>query len=454
MEDVFAYIEQHADEYLERLIHLCKQQTVAVRRQGISEGAQRLAGILEDIGAQPQVIPFEETSYVITRIPGESDKTLGFYNHFDTHPPEPLEAWESPPFDPVVRGNALYARGACDNKGNVIARICAIDAYQKVRGRLPVNVIFFHDGEEEIGSPNMGAFLDQHGDMVREANGWMWEGGFKDPNERLEVYLGFNGLVYVELQVKTSTEDTHGSHAGLVPNAAWRLAWALNAIKGADEKILIRGFYDAVVPPDDDQLALLHALPIDERIVKDQYHIQQMAGGSSFSEAFERQYLNPFINISGFGAGYQGDGMGVILPHSAAAKLEIYLTPNQDPQEVVKQIRTHLDACGFEDVECKVLVTMPPSRTKPSAGIAKTVVELVNELYENPAVLYPIMPGASPMGHFTQRFGVPGVSTGVGYANSRIHQPNENLRIRDFIQGIKLMAALLDRLSQPGQAWS
>lgn len=454
MEDIFNYINTHADQYLDRLKHLCRQQTIAVRRQGIAEGAQRLAGLLREIGAEPQIIPFEETTYVVTRVSGASEKTLGFYNHFDTHPPEPLDAWETPPFEPVIRDGVLYARGASDNKGNVVARICAVDAYQKVRGKLPINVIFLHDGEEEIGSPHMPAFLDQHSNLVSDANGWVWEGGFKDTNEHLEVYLGFNGLLYVELKVTTSSEDTHGSHAGVVPNAAWRLVWAISSLKGADEKILIKDVYNSVIPPDPAELALLNKLPIDADQIKQQFHIHRLAGDSSLSDAVERQYLNPYINISGIGAGYQGDGVGVTLPHCAICKLEFYLVPNQHPDEVLHQLRVHLDAKGFEDVQITPLVKMPPSRTKPSAGLAKTVVELIDELYENPAILYPIMPGASPMGYFTGRFGVPGVSTGVGYVNSRIHQPNENVRVQDFIQGIKLIAKLLDRMGQPEKAWS
>ena len=453
MQDVFDFIDAHVDQYLERLKFLCRQQTIAVRREGIAEGAKRLAAVLSEIGAKPQIVPLGETTYVVTRVSGAGNKTLGFYNHFDTHPPEPLEAWNTPPFEPTVRDGALYARGASDNKGNVVARICAVDAYQRVRGRLPLNVVFLHDGEEEIGSPTMATFLDQHAALVKDADGWLWEGGFKDANEQLEVYLGFNGLVYVELEVTTAAEDTHGSHAGLVPNAAWRLVWALSTLKDANEDILIAGFHDAVLPPTVEDLTLFKALPIEPEAIRREFQISQWAGGSSTDEALERQYFHPYINMAGIGAGYQGGGMKVILPHHAVAKLEIYLVPNQEPDEVLTQLRVHLNAHGFEDVRIKPLAKIPPSRTSSSAGLAKALVELIGALYEKPAVLYPIMPGATPMGYFTGRFGVPGVSTGVGYIGSRIHQPNENVRIHDFVQGIKLVAALIDRMGQSGQVW-
>jgi acetylornithine deacetylase/succinyl-diaminopimelate desuccinylase-like protein len=453
MQDVFDFIDAHVDGYLERLKDLCRQQTIAVRRQGITEGAERLAAMLRDIGAEPQLVPVGETTYVVTRVPGAGERTLGFYNHFDTHPPEPLEAWESPPFEPTVRDGALYARGASDNKGNVVARICAVEAYQEVRGQMPLSAIFLHDGEEEIGSPNMATFLEQHAEFVKDADGWVWEGGFKDANEQLEVYLGFNGILYVELEATAAGEDTHGSHAGLVPNAAWRLVWALGTLKAPDENILIDGFADAVMPATEEDLALLKALPVDPEAIKREFQISKWAGDSSWEAAQERQHLYPYINMAGIGAGHQGEGVKVILPHRATAKLGIYLVPDQDPGEVLAQLRTHLDARGFEDVHVKPLAKMPPSRTSASTGLAQAVVNLVSELYEKPAVLYPIMPGASPMGHLTGRFGVPGVSTGVGYVNSRIHQPNENVRIHDFVQGIKFIAVLIDRMGQPGQVW-
>jgi acetylornithine deacetylase/succinyl-diaminopimelate desuccinylase-like protein len=453
MEDVFGFIDAHAEEYIEHLKHLCRQQTVAVRRQGIAEGAERLATLLEEIGADPMRVSVGETTYVVTHLEGVSDRTLGFYNHFDTHPAEPLEAWDSPPFGPTIRDGALYARGASDNKGNVVARIAAVDAYRRVRGQLPLNIVFLHDGEEEIGSPNMASFLDEHGQLVSDVDGWIWEGGFKDEDERLEVYLGFNGLAYIELEAITAGEETHGSHAGLVPNAAWRLVWALSTIKDSDQTVTVEGFYDSVELPTQEELELFKNLPLDPESLKARFQIEHWAGRSSAQEALNRQYFQPYINISGMGAGYQGRGMKVILPHKAMAKLEVYLVCNQDPDQVIEELRRTLDANGFDDVRMHVVAKMPPSRTPASSGLARAVVDLVDRLYESTPVLYPIMPGATPMGYFTGRFGVPGVSTGVGYANSRIHQPNENVRIKDFVQGTKFIAALIDRMGQPGQPW-
>ncbi len=454
MQEIFDFIDAHANLYLERLKFLCRQQTIAVRRQGITEGAHHLATILREIGGQPQLLTVGETTYLLTRLSGSGEKTLGFYNHFDTHPPEPLEAWETPPFEPTLRDGALYARGASDNKGNLVARICAIDAYIKVRGQLPINVVLLHDGEEEIGSPNFAAFLNRYTDQLKDVDGWVWEGGFKDTNEQLEVYLGFNGILYVELEVITAAEESHGSHAGMIPNAAWRLIWALNSLKDMNEKITIRDFYRSVIPAAPDELDLLKSITFNLEEFRRLFRVNRLAGDSSLHDALERQYLYPYINIAGVQAGSAGEGMEVILPHRAMAKVEIYLVPNQDPDDMLMQLRSHFDTCGFADVQINPLAKMPPSRTSPSVGLARAVVDLIGRLYEKPAVLYPIMPGASPMGYITGRFGVPGVSTGVGYANSRIHQPNENVRIHDFIQGIKLIAALVDSMSQSGRTWN
>jgi acetylornithine deacetylase/succinyl-diaminopimelate desuccinylase-like protein len=445
MEDIFDYIDKKAEEYVERLINLCRVETIASRRVGIDAGANVLSDLIREVGGEPEIIPHNNTKYVVTKLTGNSNSSIGFYNHFDTHPAEPLESWDSPPFEPTIRKDILYARGASDNKGNVVARLCAIDAYKNVRGYLPINVIFFHDGEEEIGSPNLSSFLDIYGHLVSDAHGWIWEGGFKNSSEQLEVYLGFNGLLYAEFEVVSCGEDTHGSHAGMVPNAAWRLISALSTLKNDEEKILIDDYYASVSLPTHAEISLLRSLPLNLDIIKEIYQIKKLAGGSSLEEALERQYLYPYINISGINAGYQGEGVGVILPYSAKAKVEFYLVPEQDPDCVVSQLRSHLDVRGFDDVLISPLVKMPPSRVSPSSEFVKLIINQVEKIYGT-AQVYPIMPGASPMGHFTSRFKVPGLSTGVGYANSRIHQPNENVRIADFIQGIKLIASILNRV--------
>jgi acetylornithine deacetylase/succinyl-diaminopimelate desuccinylase-like protein len=154
------------------------------------------------------------------------------------------------------------------------------------------------------------------------------------------------------------------------------------------------------------------------------------------------------------GSGYQGEGMKCILPHSARCKLEFFLAPDQDPDQVFSHIRNHFISHGFNEVVLNPFTKLPPSRTKPTAGFAQITAKVANEIYEDGTVIYPIMPGFNPMGHFTRRFSVPAVSLGVGNANSRIHQPNENVRIEDFLQGIKLIAALIDRLGQSTQSWN
>ncbi|OGO62958.1 MAG: hypothetical protein A2029_04415 [Chloroflexi bacterium RBG_19FT_COMBO_47_9] len=453
MDDVFQYIDEHSSLYIDRLLHLLRKETLAIQRKGIAEGAEYVVGLLEDIGAVPKLIPLGETTYVVTHLDGSHNHTIGFYNHFDTQPPERLEAWNSPPFDPIVHDGILYGRGATDNKGNLVARICAIEAYKNVRGHLPINVIFLHDGEEEIGSPNMPTFLDQYGELVDKADGWVWEGGDKNSDEQLEIYLGVNGMLGIELEVVTSQEDLHGSRSAIVPNAAWKLIWALNSLKDSSERILVENFYEQVNPPDPDEMAILNSLPIDPVSIKRKYQITEFAGGQSLAKALERQYLYPYLNISGMVSGYQGDGMKCILPHSAKCKLEFFLAPDQDPEKVFSHVSNHFKDHGFDDIVLNPYTTMPPSRTKPTAGFAQLAMELANEIYENGTVVYPIMPGFNPMGLFTKRFGVPAISLGVGNANSRIHQPNENVRVEDFLLGIKFIAALLERLGQSPQSW-
>lgn len=444
MKEVFAFIDEHTDEYVEKLRWLCRQPSVSIEGLGLDQTAQMARELLNDAGAKARIITVEgEAAYVYGEVAGKSDKTLGFYNHYDVHPPGPSELWQSPPFGAEIRKGRVYGRGATDNKGNLVARLCAVDAYQKVYGSLPVRVKFLYDGEEEIGSPHLSQFVEQHSALL-QADAWIWEGGFKDANERLEIYLGFNGLCHVQLEVTTAHEELHSLYCGMVPSAVWRLVWALASIKDGQEHVKIAGFYDPVLPPTEEELRIMRELPLDTARFRRTHGISDWAGGLSGEALLRRHFLEPHVNIPGFRGGYTGPGVKAVLPHKAIAKMELYLVPNQDAADAARQLRDHLQSEGFGDVEVEVLALINPVKTDLNDPLAKLLVSAAQGVYGHEPVVYPIMPGASPMYLLTRRFGVSGVSTGVGYIGSNYHLPNENVRISDYIEGIKLMAAVID----------
>jgi acetylornithine deacetylase/succinyl-diaminopimelate desuccinylase-like protein len=442
------------DTYIERLAYLCSHETLAAEYRGIQEGAERVASMIELAGGRPRLIAYGDTAYVVTRIQGASARTLGFYNHFDTYPTEPHSAWDTPPFELSRREDYLFARGACDNKGNIIARLAAIEAWQAIRGELPVSILLFQDAEEEIGSPTLGSFIQNHEDMLR-ADSWIWEAGSKDGNDRLEVFLGAHGILYVDLEVVTAAEDLHGSYAGSFPNAIWRLVWALNTIMDSQGNILIPEFYESVQEASLEARDLLNNLPVDLDLLRSTLKIMDWPGSLAKDrlKVLEQQYIAPFASIIGIAGGHQADGVGIILPHRANARLAFFLVPNQKPDEILTLLRSYLDAEGFQDVQIKTEATLPPSWTQPASGIVRRMAESIDRVYDKPGVFYPSMRGISPMGYITDLYGVPVIGTGVGHLHSRIHQPNENIRIRDFVENIKLMTALIDSLGNSEQDW-
>ncbi|MBM3133111.1 MAG: M20/M25/M40 family metallo-hydrolase, partial [Chloroflexi bacterium] len=268
MKQVSDYIDAHWLEALEDLKRYCAQPSISAQRVGIEQTAALTTRLLENYGIPARLLPIEGGNPVAYgELRGDSPYTLLFYNHYDVQPPEPLDLWTTPPFEPTVAEGKLRARGVSDDKGDIVARLLAIKAFLKTRGRLPVSIKFFIEGEEEIGSPHVHAFVEANRALLK-SDACFWEGGRVSWDDRPEVILGVKGIVGVELEVREAVRDLHSSLGTIVPNPAWRLVWALGTLKDADENILIEGFYDGVRPPSKDEIAAIEALPSDESELK------------------------------------------------------------------------------------------------------------------------------------------------------------------------------------------
>src|SRR5699024_110326 len=218
---------------------------------------------LKKINVKTEMIETDGYPIVYGELTAENEKTLSFYNHYDVQPEDPIDEWESEPFTPTFRDGRLFGRGVADNKANLMARICAIHAYQKVYGQLPLDVKFVFEGEEEVGSPNLEKFRDSYPDKMK-TDGFIWEGGERAYDGSLEVGLGAKGICYVELIAKAANRDLHSSEAPIIENPAWRLVWALNTLKDENENILIDGFYDDIIPVPEKTADYLQYIPFDE----------------------------------------------------------------------------------------------------------------------------------------------------------------------------------------------
>ncbi len=350
------YVEQHVQQSMQELVRLCNQPSISSQGLGMQECAALVAELLHSRGIAAQVM--ETAGYpVVYGEYGTGERTLLLYNHYDVQPPEPLEQWDSPPFAAVQRDGKLFARGAEDDKGELISRLAAFDAVRAVYGDLPYRVVFLVEGEEEIGSPSLGDFVRTHKDQLA-ADACVWEGNITDDEGRFHMELGCRGMVDVELRVRTIKDDAHSGVYSYLPNAAWRLVWALGTLKDQQERILLPGFYDAVRTPTTRQRELLAALPSQEEQEKTRQGITRLAGDLS-GQALKEAVLLPTCTINGLWSGYQGEGSKAIIPAAAGCKIDFRLVPEQDPQQVVRQLRAHLDAQGFQDIE---LLARPGTR--------------------------------------------------------------------------------------------
>lgn len=444
LEAIDRYIEDRLDESIESLSQLCAQPSVAAQNLGIEACAEMVADNLKKRGFSVQVLPTGGAPVVVGEMKGRKDVTLISYNHYDVQPPEPLALWESPPFEPTIRDGRLYARGVADNKGNFMARLHAIDAILESEGELPCHVKFVLEGEEEIGSVHLEPFVKQHQDLLA-GDVCVWEiGGVNHEDVPIQM-VGLRGICYVELHVRTANQDVHSGIGGSVfPNAAWRLVWALNSLKDANEHIRLPGFYDPVLPPTAREIELLQEQPDMRGYYKEKYDLAGFLKGidDPLTLHIDAVY-QPTCTICGLTAGYQGQGTKTVLPAEASAKVDFRLVPNQTPDQVLKQLRAHLDAEGFEDVEITFLGGNPPAKTDPDHPAVKVAVEAARDVYEKPTRVIPMIGGSGPNYIFQKYLGVPIISSGAGDAEGRAHAPNESISLTMYVKGAKHFARIL-----------
>jgi acetylornithine deacetylase/succinyl-diaminopimelate desuccinylase-like protein len=453
MKQIYDYIDDHWQEGVADLMRLCRQPSISAQGVGMPEMVQLLAQVMGEYGVSTRILPVPKGKYPVVygELSGESPATILFYDHYDVQPPEPLELWTSPPFEPVQREGKLFGRGVSDNKGNTVARLLALRAFQKMRGKLPISVKFLIEGEEEIGSPNLGAFVERNRRLLK-ADACIWECGGVNWKDQPIIMLGLKGILYVELEARGASQDVHSSMGTVVPNPAWRLVWVLASLKDMDENIQIAGFYDNVRPPTKQEIAAIKAIPPDDEETKQSLGLKKFVKGVTGFDYRSRYVLEPICNICGIYSGYTGPGSKTVLPCVARAKLDFRLVPNQRPEEILSKLRKHLDSHGFSDIAIAPTTEGEnPARTPLDSPFVNIVASTGKEVFGADPVIMPAMAGSGPMYYFTDTLGLPTAGIGVDYLGSRAHAPDENIRLADFILGTKHVAALLERMASDWQ---
>ncbi len=442
---VLEYIERNSTNIIQDVMKLCRISSVAAKGEGLEEAASLLISMLKEAGLRTQLHSTTGAPVVTASLDVGARRTLLFYDHYDVQPAEPFELWESPPFEPEVRQGRLYGRGTSDNKGDTISRIWAIRAFHDTGEKLPVNVKFLIEGEEEISSPNLTDFTRRHADFLK-ADGGIWEFGSAGFDGIQEAWLGLKGILYVQLEVESLSHDAHSSNSCILPSAPYRLVWALNSLKDEQERIQVAGFYDDVQPLTEAELRVISDIDLEEDRRRKFYNIKTFIlnlKGEALKHAY---YGEPSLNICGLTSGYQKEGSMTIIPAKASAKIDFRLVENQNPNDILKKLRHHLDTHGFTDVKIAWHEGYFAAKTPVSHPFVGIVAKATQQVFGHKLRVHPTNPGSGPLYLFKKY--VPMVSIGIGDYNSRAHSPNESISLDNLIKSTKRVAAICEEMGR------
>ena len=439
------YVSDNLGSFAKEIIRLSSQRSVSARKEGIDECAVLVEKMLKETGASTRVLKLEGVAPLVygeirSQKPG---KTILFYNHYDVQPEEPLELWKSPPFSPEIRDGVIYGRGVSDDKGELVSRLKVVESFLKTSGDLPCNVKFCFEGEEETGSVHLGDYIEKYPELF-EADAVVWEFGTVDAAGTPMVTLGVKGMIYVEFSLKSLSQDVHSSYAAILPSAPWRMVRLLNLLKDQDERILVPGWYDGVTNLAEDELEVLKDMPFDGDGCKRAYGAEKFTGGMGDELAKKALIQRPTGNIAGIWAGYTGPGSKTVLPKEIHVKMDFRLVPDQDPEDLLKKLRSYLDDRGFADAEIKLESMEPAARTSFKDPFAQAAIRAAEKTYGKKPIVELGSPGTGPLYLFTRRYKMPSVDIGVSSTNGVINAPNENLKLENLRKGMIWIAETME----------
>lgn len=450
VEEIRKRVAANSDRFIATLEEACSIPSVSAEGQGLEEMAVWLEAKLAGLGARVSRLEVPDApAALLGEIPGGGDGTLMIYDHYDVQPVDPIDLWETPPFEPSIRDGRIFARGSSDNKGDLVARLCALEVYRELIGDPPFDIKFFVEGEEETGSAHFEEICHRYADRL-QADHCIWEGGWFDHEGRPIAYYGCKGLLYVELKCSLLTGDQHSSIAVRVPSAAWQLLKAIGSIKDEKGRIAIDGFHDDIVEPGARERELIEQIPFNENAELERLGIDSFLGGLKGTDLMYESLYAPTANIAGLISGYTVPGAAkTVLPAEAMAKMDFRLVPDQRADDIAEKLRRHLESNGFGDVEVDVISSENPSRSPMDTPLARAVEDSSAKWFPQPMTIYPWMVATGPMYPIAHGLGIPICSPpGVGRPDSRAHAPNENARLEDFIDIVGFTVAYLQTYGQ------
>lgn len=448
MKEILKYIETHKEEYLEELLPFLRCRSISTRNEGVKDCANLLSNIMEKSGIITTI--FETSRHPIVygeRIEDRSLPTMLIYGHYDVQPPEPLSEWNSAPFEPVFRDGKIFCRGVSDNKAQLFTHIKAAEAWLKVKGKLPINVKYMFEGEEEIGSPDLLPFVEEHKSLLKSDVCFYSDSHYHESGKP-QVNLGVKGLCYIEIVLKEAKTDLHSMMAPCIQNPAWRMVQLLSTMRDEKGNITIDGFYDDVRPLTKLETEAVKKIPVDEETLKKQYGTMRFRNGRKSDNFYYNLIFEPTCNIAGVFAGFTGEGSKTVLPKQATVKIDMRLVPDQKPEKIYELVRKHLDNHGFADAEMKHYGMVMPSRTPIDHPYVAVAADAVRIGFNEEPIIFPGIGGVAPDFIFTGHLGVPTIVIPYAAADQKNHAPNESMVLSGFFNGIRTSAALFQCMAE------
>jgi acetylornithine deacetylase/succinyl-diaminopimelate desuccinylase-like protein len=449
------YLNTHRSRFIHELCDFIRIPSVSAdpaHSDDVTSAAEWVASRLRTAGAENVSVMStggHPCVYADWLNAGISQPTVLIYGHFDVQPAVPFELWTTPPFDPDIRDDKIFGRGASDDKGGMLIPILSCESMMKTNGKLPVNVKFIFEGQEEIGSPNMPEFVAKNrnllsADMIFSSDGLQWTAD--EPN----IVVGLKGLSSMELKVTGAKGDLHsGLHGGAVANPLLALSQILAGLKNTDGKILVDGFYNGVHELTDEEREEIASVPYDEANYMTELGVEELHGEPGYSSR-ERAWARPTIDVNGIWGGYQGEGSKTVLPNEARAKITCRLVGDQDPEQIFESIVAHAKKICPKGVKFsgeRLVGSGTPFRVPKNHNSSEVARQILEEVYEMPPYITRLGGSIPIISTFLQELGVHTTMFGFSIGDENLHAPDEFFRLRNFDRGQTAYCRLFERLA-------
>ncbi|MGI2327820.1 dipeptidase [Planococcus sp. YIM B11945] len=448
------YFKDHREEQLEELkafLRIPSISSLSEHKEDVRSAAEWLKTAMEKAGLEN--VKVDETAghpvVYADWLHAEGKPTVLVYGHYDVQPVDPLHLWETAPFDPHVRDNKLFARGASDDKGQTFMHVKAVEALLQLNGELPVNIKFIVEGEEEIGSPNLPVYVEDNKDLLKADLIVISDTGMQGPG-RPAVCYGLRGLAGIQIDLKGPKGDLHsGLYGGAVQNPLHAISELLASFHDKDGVITVDGFYDGVIEVSDQERAEFAALEFDLENEKKAIGITEDFGEKGFSFV-ERTWIRPTLEINGITGGFSGEGIKTVLPSEASAKITCRLVPGQDPDDIVEKLKAHVE--NHKPVGVTATVSEFDKGKPFLTPFDHPAIQAAGRSYEkvyNVPTAFTRMGGSIPIvAAFDEILGLPVVLMGFGLASENFHAPNEHFHLENFDKGLRVISDYLFEASQ------